>query len=58
MDLQQVNEIFQTKLNGLVKYLESQEQPKAFILGGQPASGKSKLANVIMVIFPNDKFFL
>lgn len=56
MDLQQVNKIFQTKLKGLVRNLEPQEQPMAFILGGQPASGKSKLANVIMASFPNDKF--
>lgn len=28
----------------------------AFILGGQPASGKSKLANVVMAQFPNENF--
>lgn len=34
----------------------SQEKPKAFILGGQPASGKSRLANVISYQHPDDDF--
>lgn len=56
MDLQKVKEIFEREKEDLLIEIEPQEQPMAFILGGQPASGKSKLANVVMAQFPNDKF--
>lgn len=44
MDLREVNEVYQEKRHGLLRKLTPQEKPLAFILGGQPASGKSKLA--------------
>lgn len=56
MDLQQVKEIFTEKKKGLLRGLEPQEHPTAFILGGQPACGKSHLANVIIRQNPNKKF--
>lgn len=43
MDKQQVKEIFSKKRVGLLRGLIPQDSPIAFILGGQPASGKSKL---------------
>ena len=40
MDLHKVNEIYQQEKKDLLADLVSQEKPLAFILGGQPASGK------------------
>lgn len=56
MDSSKVREIFIEKKEGLLRGLEPQDKPFAFILGGQPASGKSNLANVIMRQFPNKEF--
>lgn len=54
MDLHKVNEIYQQEKKDLLADLVSQEKPLAFILGGQPASGKSKLAKEFMGNFSND----
>ena len=54
MDLHKVNEIYQQEKKDLLADLVSQEKPLAFILGGQPASGKSKLAKEFMGKFSND----
>lgn len=56
MDKQQVKEIFSQKKIGLLRGLISQDSPIAFILGGQPASGKSKLANSILAKYPDKNF--
>ena len=44
MDLHKVEEIYLRERKDLLSDLTPQEKPLAFILGGQPASGKSKLA--------------
>ena len=54
MDLHKVNEIYQQEKRDLLADLVSQEKPLAFILGGQPASGKSKLAKEFIDKFSND----
>lgn len=54
MDLHKVNEIYQQEKKDLLADLVSQEKPLAFILGGQPASGKSKLAKEFIDKFSND----
>lgn len=54
MDLHKVNEIYQQEKKDLLADLVSQEKPLAFILGGQPASGKSKLAKEFIGKFSND----
>lgn len=56
MDLHKLKEIYEFEKIKLLKGLERQEKPLAFILGGQPASGKSNLANVIMRQFPDKNF--
>ena len=48
MDLHKVKEIYQEEKEKLLRNLIPQEKPLAFILGGQPASGKSKLAKEFM----------
>ncbi|MDO4881686.1 MAG: zeta toxin family protein [Capnocytophaga sp.] len=48
MDLHKVEEIYQEKREKILRNLTPQEKPLAFILGGQPASGKSKLAKEFM----------
>ena len=53
MDKQQVKEIFSQKKVGLLRGLISQDSAMALILGGQPASGKSKLANSILAKYPD-----
>ena len=57
MDLEKVKSIYLNKKDKLIKGIVSQEKPIAFILGGQPASGKSGLAKAILRQFP-DKDFL
>lgn len=54
MDLHKVNEIYQEKKEKILRKLTSQENPLAFILGGQPASGKSKLAKEFTSKFSNN----
>lgn len=54
MDLHKVKEIYQEEKEKLLRNLIPQEKPLAFILGGQPASGKSKLAKEFMGNFSND----
>ena len=54
MDLHKVREIYQEEKEKLLRNLIPQEKPLAFILGGQPASGKSKLAKEFMGNFSND----
>ncbi len=44
MDLHKINEIYNSERKDLLQGLTPQDIPIAFILGGQPASGKSKLA--------------
>ena len=57
MDSEKVKSIYLGKKDKLLKGIVSQEKPIAFILGGQPASGKSGLAKAILRQFP-DKDFL
>lgn len=54
MDLHKVEEIYLRERKDLLSDLTPQEKPLAFILGGQPASGKSKLAKEFMGNFSND----
>ena len=54
MDLHKVEEIYHEKKEKLLRNLIPQEKPLAFILGGQPASGKSKLAKEFIGKFSND----
>lgn len=54
MDLHKVKEIYQEEKEKLLRNLMPQEKPLAFILGGQPASGKSKLAKEFIGKFSND----
>ena len=54
MDLHKVREIYQEEKEKLLRNLIPQEKPLAFILGGQPASGKSKLAKEFIGKFSND----
>ena len=54
MDLHKVKEIYQEEKEKLLRNLIPQEKPLAFILGGQPASGKSKLAKEFIGKFSND----
>lgn len=54
MDLHKVEEIYLRERKDLLSDLMPQEKPLAFILGGQPASGKSKLAKEFMGNFSND----
>ena len=57
MDFKEVESIYLRKKDKLLRGVFSQENPIAFILGGQPASGKSGLAKAILRQFP-DKDFL
>ena len=57
MEYYKIEDIFEREKTDLLSGLKSQENPIAFILGGQPASGKSGLAKVILRQFP-DKDFL
>ncbi|WP_372473341.1 zeta toxin family protein [Capnocytophaga sp. ARDL2] len=57
MDLHKLKEIYEFEKIKLLKGLERQEKPLAFILGGQPASGKSKLGTYIQTT-NSDKQFL
>lgn len=57
MEYYKVEDIFEREKADLLSGLKSQENPIAFILGGQPASGKSGLAKAILRQFP-DKDFL
>ena len=57
MEYYKVEDIFEREKTDLLSGLKSQENPIAFILGGQPASGKSGLAKAILRQFP-DKDFL
>jgi len=54
MDLHKVEEIYQEEKEKILRSLTPQERPLAFILGGQPASGKSKLAKEFIGKFSND----
>ena len=54
MDLHKVEEIYLRERKDLLSDLTPQEKPLAFILGGQPASGKSKLAKEFIDKFSND----
>ena len=54
MDLHKVEEIYLRERKDLLSDLTPQEKPLAFILGGQPASGKSKLAKEFIGKFSND----
>ena len=54
MDLHKVEEIYLRERKDLLSDLTPQEKPLAFILGGQPASGKSKLAKEFIGRFSND----
>lgn len=54
MDLHKVEEIYLKERKDLLSDLTPQEKPLAFILGGQPASGKSKLAKEFIGKFSND----
>ena len=57
MKLKEIEAIYLLKRDKLLRGKFSQESPIAFILGGQPASGKSGLARAILRQFP-DKDFL
>lgn len=54
MDLHKVIEIYNQERKDLLEDLTPQENPLAFILGGQPASGKSKLAKEFTSKFSNN----
>ena len=54
MDLHKVIEIYNQERKDLLEDLTPQENPLAFILGGQPASGKSKLAKEFTSTFSNN----
>lgn len=54
MDLHKVVEIYNQERKDLLEDLTPQENPLAFILGGQPASGKSKLAKEFTSKFSNN----
>ena len=54
MDLHKVEEIYLRERKDLLSDLTPQEKPLAFILGGQPASGKSKLAKEFIGKFSSD----
>ena len=54
MDLHKVEEIYLRERKDLLSDLTPQEKPLAFILGGQPASGKSKLAKEFTSKFSNN----
>lgn len=57
MESYSIEDIFEREKADLLLGLIPQEKPIAFILGGQPASGKSGLAKAILRQFP-DKDFL
>lgn len=57
MEWFKIKNIFEREKTDLLSGLKTQEKPIAFILGGQPASGKSGLAKAILRQFP-DKDFL
>lgn len=57
MEYYKIEDIFEREKADLLSGLKSQENPITFILGGQPASGKSGLAKAILRQFP-DKDFL
>ena len=57
MEAYSIEAIFEREKTDLLLGLSPQESPIAFILGGQPASGKSGLARAILRQFP-DKDFL
>jgi len=57
MEWFKIKNIFEREKTDLLLGLKTQEKPIAFILGGQPASGKSGLAKAILRQFP-DKDFL
>ena len=57
MEAYSIEAIFEREKTDLLLGLSPQENPIAFILGGQPASGKSGLARAILRQFP-DKDFL
>jgi zeta toxin family protein len=48
MEYYKIEDIFEREKTDLLSGLKSQENPIAFILGGQPASGKSGLAKAIL----------
>lgn len=48
MKLKEIEAIYLLKRDKLLRGKFSQESPIAFILGGQPASGKSGLARAIL----------
>ncbi|EGD33116.1 zeta-toxin [Capnocytophaga sp. oral taxon 338 str. F0234] len=47
MKMEEIEAIYLLKRDKLLREKLSQESPIAFILGGQPASGKSGLASTI-----------
>ena len=48
MEYYKIEDIFEREKADLLSGLKSQENPITFILGGQPASGKSGLAKTIL----------
>lgn len=53
-----VEEIFEKEKKYLLRGLESQKQPLAYILGGLPASGKSNLASIVIDKNPTKNFLI
>ncbi|EKB56722.1 zeta toxin family protein [Bergeyella zoohelcum] len=51
-----IKDVYSFEKQELLKNLEPQDKPLAFILGGQPASGKSNLANTIIRQNPDKRF--
>ncbi|MCU7559122.1 zeta toxin family protein [Riemerella anatipestifer] len=51
-----IKNVYDFEKKELLKNLEPQDKPLAFILGGQPASGKSNLANTIIRQNPDKRF--
>jgi len=56
MEAYSIGAIFEREKTDLLLGLSPQESPIAFILGGQPASGKSGLARAILRQFPDRDF--
>ena len=56
MTTQEVLQIFKIHKEDFLMGLESDDSPVAFVLGGQPASGKTALAECCMNIYPAKRF--
>lgn len=58
MQLNEILKIYEEEKGTYLKKLEKQDNPKAIILGGQPACGKGGLVPKIEKEYPNDRFLI